>query len=624
MKAKHGVLLGVLVIGSMFQSIRAQYAYESIKAALIYQLTHLTNFPNQPDKSQFEVGFLGDPKTSDEFTRITSHAKIQNLSIKVRSFKRLEDLTAVNVLIVSPAFNPQIKKLWDTCSDSRTLLITENVEDLQFVMINLRYIKQLGKITFEINNSNLLTSGFSVEPELLLLGGKEVDIVDLFKEMRDSMASMDQKILIQKNEIESELKKLDQQERAITANYLKIDRLNMQLDSILEGSRRVVSEYNRLSDSLQNQTLRYRNLTRKITEKELFADSLNQLILSYENQGRIKEALLDSLNRAGLALGQKLLEQEDILSSKEEMIRLQQKSLNLLTLFGISLVAILILIFLAFRNKRLLSVKLAQRVDEKTQELQRANLELLQTSEGLEDSNRELVRAIHRAEESDRLKSAFIANISHEIRTPLNSILGFTELLSDPDLTDTQKKKYIELVQGGGSQLLSIIGNIINISLIESGELELNKEKIELDEFIQNTLLKFQQLNTSDRIDLKAITDKKIQIFTDKDRLNQILDNLVGNALKYTEEGCITLSYDRLDAGWVQFSVQDTGIGIPEETGSKVFDRFYRERKGTKIVSGTGLGLSITKSLVEIMGGEVWFKPAPDRGTTFFFKLPAE
>lgn len=624
MKAKHGVLLGVLVIGSMFQSIRAQYAYESIKAALIYQLTHLTNFPNQPDNSQFEVGFLGDPKTSDEFTRITSHAKIQNLSIKVRSFKRLEDLTAVNVLIVSPAFNPQIKKLWDTCSDSRTLLITENVEDLQFVMINLRYIKELGKITFEINNSNLLTCGFSVEPELLLLGGKEVDIVDLFKEMRDSMASMDQKILIQKNEIESELKKLDQQERAITANYLKIDRLNMQLDSILEGSRQVVSEYNRLSDSLQNQTLRYRNLTRKITEKELFADSLNQLILSYENQGRIKEALLDSLNRAGLALGQKLLEQEDILSSKEEMIRLQQKSLNLLTLFGISLLAILILIFLAFRNKRLLSVKLAQRVDEKTQELQRANLELLQTSEGLEDSNRELVRAIHRAEESDRLKSAFIANISHEIRTPLNSILGFTELLSDPDLSDTQKKKYIELVQGGGSQLLSIIGNIINISLIESGELELNKEKIELDEFIQNTLLKFQQLNTSDRIDLKAITDKKIQIFTDKDRLNQILDNLVGNALKYTEEGCITLSYDRLDAGWVQFSVQDTGIGIPEETGSKVFDRFYRERKGSKIVSGTGLGLSITKSLVEIMGGEVWFKPAPDRGTTFFFKLPAE
>ena len=229
-----------------------------------------------------------------------------------------------------------------------------------------------------------------------------------------------------------------------------------------------------------------------------------------------------------------------------------------------------------------------------------------------------LVIARNKAEESDRLKSAFIANMSHEIRTPLNAIIGFTSVLPDID-GDEERKELIGLIQENNQKLLRIIDDVINISKIESGKEKLVMTSFELNDFIRS-VMDGHVPNLQPGVSLSAMFNQSaLNVTTDMDRLREILNHLLSNAVKFTSKGSIIIGYDAPHEGRVRLWVQDTGKGISPEHQERVFERFF---KVDEYIPGAGLGLSICRTMAYSIGGDVGVESTLGEGSKFWVDLP--
>ncbi len=259
---------------------------------------------------------------------------------------------------------------------------------------------------------------------------------------------------------------------------------------------------------------------------------------------------------------------------------------------------------------------------EKSMCITLSNLTSLALENSLLVSN--LTVAKEKAEESDRLKTAFLHNISHEIRTPLNAIVGFSGFLDQPDLTETDKKEYIDIIYQSNNQLLSIISDILNISQIETGQVTLRKSRIDLSDMMRKLHRQFLDDARRAGLDFKMNipTGGDNTIYTDENKLIQILSNLLNNSFKFTQKGYVELGFICIEDK-VEFFVGDSGIGIAESEHKRIFDRFYQvDKKATRLYSGTGLGLSISKAFVEMMGGSFSVQSSLGSGSRFSFYLP--
>lgn len=233
-----------------------------------------------------------------------------------------------------------------------------------------------------------------------------------------------------------------------------------------------------------------------------------------------------------------------------------------------------------------------------------------------------------KAEESDRLKSIFLSNMSHDMRTPMNAIMGFAELLQDSGLGRGEKERYLDAILKSGDSLLHLVNDIVDISKIEAGELQLNYAECKVNSLLDEMELAFrQELDRRNKSHVmlyvqKGIPDEDFSIYCDSLRVKQIVSNLLSNAVKFTDDGFIEIGY-RIEGGKLLFYVRDSGIGIAMEDQKLVFERFGRVKEtADRNLGGTGLGLAITKNLVEIMGGKIWLDSFPDEGSTFWFTLP--
>jgi hypothetical protein len=237
----------------------------------------------------------------------------------------------------------------------------------------------------------------------------------------------------------------------------------------------------------------------------------------------------------------------------------------------------------------------------------------------------DLVIAKERAEESDRLKSAFLANMSHEIRTPMNGILGFAGLLKEPKLSCEQQQKYIQIIEKSGARMLNIINDIVSISKIESGIVDINLSETNINnqlQFVYDSLI-LDAGNKNLKLSFNcALTEKEAMIKTDSEKYYGIISNLVKNAVKYTDKGTIEFGYVSKGEEF-EFYVKDTGIGIPKERQKAIFERFIQADIIDKMArQGAGLGLAISRAYVDMLGGKIWVESEEAKGSTFFFTLP--
>lgn len=238
---------------------------------------------------------------------------------------------------------------------------------------------------------------------------------------------------------------------------------------------------------------------------------------------------------------------------------------------------------------------------------------------------KELELAKVKAEESDKLKSSFLMNLSHEVRTPMNAILGFSNLLKNPDLPEEEKKECLEIIEQSGRNLMEIIDDLVEMSKIDSNLIKPNNEVVNLEELIVNQVKTLYILNKNEKVEFRfnaSKTDLNINIITDYVKLKEILSNLILNAFKFTNEGFVILDCE-LSENDINFTVQDSGIGIPDEFKKNIFKRFSKiSKNGISANEGLGLGLAISKAYVEMLGGEITFESQVNVGTKFKFSIP--
>jgi signal transduction histidine kinase/DNA-binding response OmpR family regulator len=235
-----------------------------------------------------------------------------------------------------------------------------------------------------------------------------------------------------------------------------------------------------------------------------------------------------------------------------------------------------------------------------------------------------LIRAKEEAERASKFKDRFLSTMSHELRTPLNAVLGFSDLLADKrcgELNERQQR-YVSHINTGGRHLLKLIGDILDLSKIEAGRMELSCEDLSVANIFGEVVSALRPLAEKKAQTLSSNADRSLAVHADATRCKQVLMNLVGNAIKFTPEGSsIEITAQQADRE-VQVKVRDNGPGIPQEEQKRIFDAFYRLRKSGEGAEGTGLGLAITESLVKLQGGSLGLESEPGHGSCFYFSLP--
>jgi PAS domain S-box-containing protein len=267
-----------------------------------------------------------------------------------------------------------------------------------------------------------------------------------------------------------------------------------------------------------------------------------------------------------------------------------------------------------------------RKLQEQNDEYLALNEEYQALNEELHNTNNELLNAIEKAQESERLKTAFLQNMSHEIRTPLNAVIGFSEMMSLSGFSDEERDEFAEIVVNNSRQLLSLVDDIMTISTIETQQNKLSESRLHVSSLLSELHAVFAG-NLKVGVDLEILLPEGDQsgftIIADEMKLRQIFNNLIGNALKFTHEGSISFGYDLNQDSYIRFFVKDTGIGILPEVQDKIFERFRQAGENIqKRYGGTGLGLAISKGQVDLMGGRIWVESEIGKGSVFYFEIP--
>jgi len=282
---------------------------------------------------------------------------------------------------------------------------------------------------------------------------------------------------------------------------------------------------------------------------------------------------------------------------------------------------------LNLKNKKKIYVELSASIIKDANERPQGIVAITKDITERKEYEHNLKIAKEKAEQSDKLKSAFLANMSHEIRTPMNAILGFSELLKNEKIQNEERDEYIKIINNKGNELLLIINDIIDISKIEAGDIKIFRQEFEVNPFLRdmyNTFNEEKNLMSKEQVQLRlSIPEGKNPVInSDQTRIQQILSNLLNNALKFTEEGFIELGYRMMPNKTIEFYVQDSGIGIPKDKHAVIFDRFRQaDESVSSIHGGTGLGLAISKNLVNLLGGEICLESEESQGSEFQFIL---
>jgi len=611
------------------------YSDAQIKAVYIYQFGLNLEWQNENDLNKFKISVYGN---NDElFSYLNKLAQKQTLkekSIEVINVDNIRELinSKSQIIYVGKSRNYELSTIIKRLKGRNILVVSDNSEQQKIIMINFIYSEDK-TIGFEINKNNITNQNLKILPELLLLGGSEIDIKELYKEQELKLKEEKEKVKSLKNELKKQKQLIAELNLEIHKKLLELEQLKKQI--LLQG-KQIEEQKNALlkvDNNINNQKMLLLFEIKELQKKESEIKQKQKIIVEQNDKVEEGKKILEKLSYEISKKQNEIKKQEKELNNQSVKI---QKQRNLLIAAGIFVFIILFLSGLLLKNIRL-KQKINRKLIYKNIEVVNKNKQIQKQADELEkhrnrletlvkERTNELQKAKEKAEESDHLKSAFLANMSHEIRTPMNAIIGFSNLLNNKEFNRKKRKELISYIIRGSNTLLHLINDIIDISKIEAGQLNINKKEFFINELFDDLFSVYKEkMKLYKNIELKIIkNDINQNLNTDKLRIQQVLINLIDNSLKFTEKGFVEVVY-KIDkvSNEVIFHVKDSGIGITEEQQKNIFNRFIKlEKNDEKLYRGAGLGLSISKHIVELLGGKIWVESELNKGSVFYFTIP--
>ncbi|MBA7640051.1 Sensor histidine kinase RcsC [subsurface metagenome] len=591
-------LFVIVVFLLIFSSILSaqQLKRHEVVAAYIYNFAKNVQWENEHEITEFQFRFIGeDQRIISVLNKIAGSETLRDKTIKVTSSESIADIENIHLLFVGAARQDMLRSIFNEIEGENILLISDGYEDKRFIMINFVDMPDQ-KLHFEINRANIINQNLKIMPEMVFLGGTEVDVAKLYKESQDEVRSREQIIA----DLEQNLADLNRQIEESSVEIIRQQTVIEDQDNeILRQRSQMDSEKKRQEDALSSQAkileARDRQLSEQLEEIESRTATLEQ-----------QQGIIDRQDN-------EIQAQVIILEERGATIAAQKRYLYLLAMVIALTLIMIVTIFLAYKDRR----KRAAELDEHVKEIEELNQEMTSLLEDLQAAN-------IRLEEADRLKSVFLASMSHELRTPLNSIIGFTGIIlmgMVGEVTEEQSRQ-LTIVKKNAAHLLELINDLLDISKIEAGRVELSLEEFKLNDVISEVIETVSPAVNEKGLELLTNVPEGIMLYSDERRIKQVIMNLVSNAVKFTEQGSVKITARVLEDEKLELSVIDTGIGIKQEDLSKLFAPFQQiEESLAKRYEGTGLGLYLCRKLTGLLGGEIRVKSEYDRGSEFTFVL---
>jgi signal transduction histidine kinase/DNA-binding response OmpR family regulator len=630
-------------------------------AVYLFRLAENIQWANEANIQTYRIHLIDEERgIYDSLKGISRIKKLHDKSFKVTRSSKVEVPKEAHLIFISRNKVGDYQDVFKQVEGRNILLISENMDNKQTIMINL-FETEKKEVIFEINKANIINQNLGVNPDIILLGGTEIDVAKLYKEAQVSLQAQEQLIRKHKQAVEDEQKHLkeaeartveqekiiEQQKKRIEQEQAEYEKLakekkelldtNLQQRKAVESARAVLKKTEKKASEqarviieqkkkIREEGERYVALNREILEQQKIIESqkltVEQERIKYEkltadvrereNELKKQEEEIEIRSAILAEYDQKIEHQEVVLAQQSGTIATQRNFLLLSAVFVVLALLLALVAFWGYRQKK------------------RTNTQLMENRVLLEKTAEELEKAKLAAESANRAKSEFLANMSHEIRTPMNAVLGFAEILKGKE-GDSQKLHYIKSIQSGGNALLSLVNDILDLSKIEAGKIVLQYSAVSIKGLFQEMKTIFDRKIVDKGIEFIVESDEGIPeaLILDETRVRQVLINLLGNAAKFTDKGHIRLTAISGPNGdesrsriTLSLKVEDTGVGILQEQQGKIFDAF--EQAGGRDLSqveGTGLGLAITRNLVAMMDGEISVSSEQGKGSTFCVTL---
>lgn len=602
-------ILGFLFIVLMGnQPVDAQtISRQKITASYLYNFAKNIEWPAEAGLKSFDIALYGPDNQLlyTELSQLAEKVRLRDLPIRVERVNAIGSLDHYQLVYVEQANNKSISELYDALEGKPILLVTTEYANKQLVMINL--IASDDRLRFEVNRSNIINHGLKPLPELILNGGTEIDVAQLFREGQASLVAM-------QKQLQAREKVLKELSTAISEQEEQNARLEQQLgklkQSILQSDALIASQNDQLKsqqEQLEKNKQERAALLLEMDQRTRELDAQQKQLQAISDEIQLREKRLTELNTTIRSQEAEIAAQKKAIAGLDQTVDSQQATLRYM--WGLVFLGTLLIVtvLIAYTIKR------------------RDNQRLAAHSKDLQIAKDRLAIAKRKAEDASQAKSEFLSLMSHELRTPLQAIIGYTELVIEELKVNDDNTHINDLTRviHNGERLLRLINGVLDMAKIESGKMDLDLTEVRLSSLVDEALGTVSPLLEKSEIRVQQEVDDGLTLpVADPEKLLHILINLLGNACKFSAKGTVTIRALH-QSSQIYISVADTGIGMTPEQQQHIFDPFKQaDSSTTRKYQGSGLGLSITRQLCELMGGSIRVESDLGKGACFIVEIP--